>query len=256
MATEKLTREQSDRISVKVMVMFALAFVGILLLMLERRLLTHGNTFMIGLYAIRIIGILGLIGCVVGIIWAVKDHQKGKKSADSVFTGLNFFGLSLTLAVTAAGILFYDFLVTFKLLYILYPVLAVLYLIFHTYQRELFTIAVICATAAPILWMQTRMIDTDPRRNIVFIGGIVAIVIETVLLILAYRNKGILGTDKIGIRLLSKGEKPLPVCIMLALSVVALILGRVMGMGIAFWSLIALLVYLFICAVYYTVQML
>lgn len=255
MASDKINKTQSDRISTKVMVMFAIALGGILLLMFERRLLTHGYSFMIGLWAIRAVGLLGIAGVLFGLYKTVADFKAGKKPIDSIFTGLNILGISLILIATAAGILMYDFTVSLKLLYVLYPAAAVLYLIFQTYPREMFCLSAACATGAPFLWMMSRMSEGDTRMGAVTAIGIFLLLVEAVLMRIAYKRSGLLGGKKVHVRLISKDGTPAFVFFMLLFMAAALLAARFIGTSLAFYAMIAAFVYLFVMAVFYTVKM-
>ena len=73
-----------------------------------------------------------------------------------------WFGL--VLALSCAMMMFYSYTLAMRLLYVLMPVSAVLYLIYYVYPREFFTVCLTHASLAFLMWALAKTSDAggDP----------------------------------------------------------------------------------------------
>jgi len=257
LAAKKLQKNDSDYISNKVLTMFLLALIGVFLLMLVYRLLTHGSTFIYGLYIVRGFFTVGLAAVVYGLIRYGIERKNKSGGQRKMITSANIVVIGLLLLFSAVSLLYYDFTVSIKMLYILLPTIAVLYLIFQTYPREFFSISIISATGAPFIWMLSKALNGgDGKKPLyILIAGLALMVAEAVLVLAASKNKGGISLFNKKLFLLSQGENLFPVLISSLIVVLSLMLSFAFGAMFAFYCIFAVFIYLFIAAVFYTVKM-
>ncbi|MCX7614676.1 MAG: hypothetical protein N2Z65_02850 [Clostridiales bacterium] len=258
MTTKKLQKNDSDYISNKVLIMFLFALIGIFVLMVVYRLLTHGSTFMTGLYIVKSFLVIGAAGMIYGIIKQTRERKKQQGEHKKLISGANIAVIGLVFIFTALCLLYYDFTVSIKMLYIFLPTIAVLYMIFHTYPREFFTISVVCATGAPFIWMLSRTLSGNTVNRLpiyILICGLMLMGIELLIILLASKNKGSIHLFGNSLSLLSHGANLFPVILSCLIVVLSITMSFLMGAIFAFYCMFAVFIYLFISAVFYTVKL-
>lgn len=258
MAANKLQRNDNDYISNKVLTMFLLALIGVFLLMLIYRFLTHGHSFIYGFYLVKGVLAAGILAIAFGTVKYVLEQKNGKNVRRRMITSANIIVIGLVLVFSAVSLLYYDFTISIKMLYILLPTISVLYMIFKSYPREFFSISVICATGAPFLWLLSRALTENGtgRKSIyIIVAGLALMGIELIIVLNASKNKGHIDVFRRRLFLLSQGANLFPVLLSSVIVVLSLALSFAFGAMFAFYCMFAVFVYLFIAAVFYTVKL-
>ena len=244
---------KSDYITNKVLLVFSGCLLGVLGLMFLSNVLGYSTNYEVGLQAIKVLRVVGLVAVVAGLLFMLRERKRGFDMTYRVMKGS-------TLAVLGAA-LFVVFLIvdrnplsSIKLMYIVLPAFAFMYLIYHSYQPEFFMISLDCSIAAGAV-----LLGNTVRGSAYKIPMLVAAVVLMVA--------QIIGTAKVrsdfGRLRLSKKHKYVfefsnnaylmmfltPV----VMSVVAAI-GILMGGRLQLASMIAAGAYFFVTAVYYTVK--
>ena len=142
----------------KVLTVFSVCLLGVLVLMILQRLLNYGSTWATGMVVTKVLLGVG----VLGVIWSLflfAQEKSGKRSGKNrIVCGRNALLVSLVMIVIMAAILYIG-PAPVKALYVLLPVLAVYYLVYHSYQREFFVIAADCGAAVALMWLGHRAQD-------------------------------------------------------------------------------------------------
>lgn len=253
--TKKQIKED-EFITNKVLAVFAVCLMGVLWIMLMGRLLDHGNTFSVGMMVQKISVIVGGIGIVWGL-YMLQREQSGKRNAQRrIICGkyITIVCVIFTAVMTALGL--YG-VVILKPFYVILPVLAVYYLIFHSYTPEFFLISVDCGFAMAMIWLIQRAHQTESFRFVCYVAVAIVTILALFQIAMAakiYRNKGVLnfGKREKHMRLSANAYKmltitPIFMTVITALSIV-LSLYTIILYGI-------IAAYLVITAVYYTVKM-
>lgn len=196
------------------------------------------------LHFFSVFNFAGVVLAVLGVIWSVRNHKNGKSIRLPVIC---------TIAVTCLwviSVLAYCFNETgVKLLVALPFVAAVLILIYFLYQPAFFVGTVISGFGMAGLWCLRQSQNTFV--TICFVIGWVLLAVISVLAYLLKKNGGKLGKCK-----LVNDPKTYMTCwITCAVVFVATLLGFIMGAGVAYYLLYALVGWLFCMAVYFTVKM-
>ena len=201
---------------------------------------------------VKVTTVLGLAGAAVCGFFGWKKAKADK--------ALPFLWLVLTVATLALGIgsglivLFYRAAV--ELLYILVPAAAVLALVYYLYQKEFFFSACSMGVSLLGLWLVRKNNGTHDLLVTAYavIGAVVLLAI--LLLVLKLKKEhGVLTIKDKQFALLPKQSCYLPMILSAVIGLAALIAGLLLGSTVVFYLLFALLAWLFVLLVYYTVKM-
>lgn len=247
---------QEDYTTNKVLTVFSVCLLGVLVLMVLQNLLDRANTWATGMVVVKILLWIGVAGVLWGIFLLVREHT-GKRSAERrIICGRNIVIASLLMTAAMAAISYLGIL-PIKALYVVLPVLAVYYLIYHSYAPEFFLIALDCGVGLGLIWLVYRAEQTS-RFGWVAYAAIAAAAVLTVIQILAavwlrgHKAQFTLRGRKIDLKLSQNAYKMLyltPV-VMTALvaAAVFITMGQMILLGVA-------AAYFFVTAVYYTVKL-
>ncbi len=240
----------------KVLAVFSACLGGVLVLMALQRMLNYGQTWRTGR-----ISTLVLLGVgVVGVFWGfmlLAWERSGKRTVEKrILRGRNVLTASLILTACMLAIHMYGtFLI--KGMYVLLPVLAVYYLVYHSYPAEFFIIALDCGAAIGLMWMVQRAVNSAAHMRLAYIMAGLAVVLAAVQLgcIMSLRAKKGRYTFKGRKRSARFGKNAYTILIVTPI-VMAVLTAAVLFLTSRFLILLgAAAAYLFITAVYYTVKL-
>ena len=123
----------------KVLTVFSVCLLGVLVLMILQRLLNYGSTFMIGLIVTKILLAIGIIGVVGGLVMLGMERTGRRNGSRRIICGRNLLIASVVMTVCMSAISYIG-IAPIKALYVILPVLAVFYLVYHSYSTEFFVI--------------------------------------------------------------------------------------------------------------------
>ncbi len=250
-------KKEEDYITNKVLAVFTVCLAGVLILMGISRLLNRGDTFLAGMTTVRVLMGISAVGILLGIILAVREKSSGKDNTYKILTGRSLIIVFAVSLVVLAFIHYYGFPV-FKFFYALLPALAVYYLIYHSYQAEFCVISVDCGIAV-LLLMLVRWIQVNGgARRVSCIVAAVCGALALVQIALALQIRKADGKLKLGSRKLSFVFSKNAYTMLIVTPVVMtalLVIGALMGTTVSLYAVFAVVSYLFVTAVYYTVKM-
>ena len=139
----------------KVLTVFSVCLLGVLVLMILQRLLNYGSTFMIGLIVTKILLAIGIIGVVGGLVMLGMERTGRRNGSRRIICGRNLLIASVVMTVCMSAISYIG-IAPIKALYVILPVLAVFYLVYHSYSTEFFVITVDCGAALGMMWLVHR----------------------------------------------------------------------------------------------------
>lgn len=254
--TSKKPISQEEYTTNKVLTVFTVCLMGVLLLMILQRLLDYANTWAVGMAVQKGLLVLGAIGVLWGLYLLVRERTGKRSAARRIICGRNVLIVSVVM-VLAMSVIGYYGVQPIKALYVILPVLAVYYLVFHSYAPEFFCIALYSGAAVGLIWVVRRAQVSDSHPNLAFIAaGVMAAIAVIGLIILAavHGKKGrfTLGGRKVDLSFSRNayGMLVLTPVLMTVLAVLAAVAPSIslICMGVAAG-------YLFITAVYYTVKL-
>lgn len=240
----------------KVLTVFSVCLLGVLLLMIVQRLMDYGNTWATGMLVSKILLGIGVVIAVCGVALLVREAS-GKRSANRrILCGRNVLIVGVVMAAAMAAILYLG-TGPIKLLYVVLPVLAVYYLVYHSYAREFFLIAVDTGVGVALMWLVHRALDSASYVWMSYVALGAAVVLTVVQLVCVSTLRGKNGKithngKKINLQFSKNAYTMLTVTPVLMAVLVAAVLFAPTYMLIAMGVAAA---YLFITAVYYTVKL-
>ena len=131
---------QEEYTTNKVLAVFSVCLLGVLVLMILERLLGYSNTWKTGVLVTRVLLGVGIVGAAAGIIMLGQEHAGKRSSVRRIVCGRNMLIASIVAIVFLTAINYYGTM-PIKAMYVVLPVLAVYYLVYHSYAPEFFLIA-------------------------------------------------------------------------------------------------------------------
>lgn len=251
------TVQKNDYITNRVLTFFgATAILLWAISYLNRGFGYHSSYKIAGAVALFLIAV-GIAGAVYGAMRYLRQMRDGSiKTATLTGTVITWF--SLLLAGGAGMMRFFDYTVAMRLLYIIMPVSAILYLIFCTYPREFFTVATTHACIALLLWFigQASELPVRPTMKLTsLVIGLVLCVVPVAFYQFTHKNSGVLSVGSVRLRLFSpQVNRSYPAAIYGGAAAL-LVASFVFGNPLAYYAMFAVIGFLFAAVVYYTVRM-
>ena len=195
----------------------------------------------------RVFTFLGAALTAAGVVWAVLSFRKGKRMTVPCICAAAAAGLW---AVSALGyLLFPDGL---DIVMLLPAVGAVLVVVYFLYQRIFFLNALLTVGGLLAMWMHRQFFMRHPTLiRLSFAAMFVLLAAGLALSFLLRRGEGKLG----GLQIMPPDTNYLMTWISCAVTALALVLTLVLGAAAGFYLLFVLVAWVFIQAVFYTVQL-
>lgn len=246
---------EKDFVTNKLLSVFTLAFIMIFALMyVGRRMRTADLYYTAFFKSMGVVAIVFALLMVAGIIYAIVAKKKGMDTRFKLFSGVNIAVVSGFIALCFAVLSFSYNPETLKLLYVAVIAVTLLYIIYHSYPREYFTVATVAGIGAVGVWLVCNALNggVGQTKYPILAGVLYAISILAIVWTGILQAKG----GKLG-KFTVYGEKAnywvmyLAAALVFAVLTLALIFG---GAGIYYYTF-ALLGYVVITGIVYTVKM-
>ena len=151
----KKTISKEEYTTNKVLTVFSVCLLGVLVLMIVQRLLDYANTWATGMLVVKVLLGIGIIGVIWGIVLLGLELSGRRNSAHRIISGRNVLIASIIMVLCMWAISYVG-TQPIKMLYVVLPVLAVYYLVYHSYAPEFFVIAADCGMAIGLMWLIHR----------------------------------------------------------------------------------------------------
>ena len=252
----KKTISKEEYTTNKVLTVFSVCLLGVLVLMIVQRLLDYANTWATGMLVVKVLLGIGIIGVIWGIVLLGLELSGRRNSAHRIISGRNVLIASIIMVLCMWAISYVG-TQPIKMLYVVLPVLAVYYLVYHSYAPEFFVIAADCGMAIGLMWLIHRALVSSNFGWMAYaaVGAAVVLALLQLINVWILRGKGGKFTfrgEKIDSHFSRNAYTMLTVTpLVMAVLVVAVLL-------MSSWTLVAMgcaAAYLFITAVYYTVKL-
>ena len=252
----KKTISKEEYTTNKVLTVFSVCLLGVLVLMIVQRLLDYANTWATGMLVVKVLLGIGIIGVIWGIVLLGLELSGRRNSARRIISGRNVLIASIIMVLCMWAISYVG-TQPIKMLYVVLPVLAVYYLVYHSYAPEFFVIAADCGMAIGLMWLIHRALVSSNFGWMAYAAVGAAVVLALLQLIIVWILRGQGGKftfrgEKIDSHFSRNAYTMLTVTpLVMAVLVVAVLL-------MSSWTLVAMgcaAAYLFITAVYYTVKL-
>ncbi len=240
----------------KVLTVFSVCLAGVLVLMVLQRLLNYVSTWRAG----RTLALVLLGVGVVGVAWSLyllAQERSGKRTAErKILRGRNVLITSLILA--ACMWIIYEYgAFPIKGMYVILPVLAVYYLVYHSYSPEFFIIAMDCGIAVGLMWTVQRALNSSRLGKLAYVSVGAAVVLAIIQIAFVKSLQGKKGKFTFrGKDMQANFSKNAYTILFVTPVLMAVMTAGVLVQPARFLVLLgAAAAYLFITAVYYTVKL-
>ena len=138
-AKAQKVQKAQDIITNRVLIFFGFTAIFLWAISYLNRAFDYPSSFQAANVAAVIMMVVGAAAVVAGLVWQRARVRSGK-AQDAALSGYVVVWFGLVLALSCAMMMFYSYTLAMRLLYVLMPVSAVLYLIYYVYPREFFTV--------------------------------------------------------------------------------------------------------------------
>ncbi|MEA4920282.1 MAG: hypothetical protein VB078_05125 [Clostridiaceae bacterium] len=251
---EAIKRNSEDYIANRVMVVFALAIVMLWGLTYLWNAYDVAGTFFAAIKANNILIGVSVLGLAGSIAWSVHDMKKGTFKKESFFNGVMFSFFFFVLTCSSL-LIKYNYIIAKRVLYVLIPGIAILHLVYCSYQREFFSLAMTHSAIAYIIWIIAK--TSNPKLDLLMtVAGIVICGVALIAFFAAKKTKGRLKLGIINMKVFdSRDICPIKVSLIYGLSAVLIAAAYILGAPYAYYILYAVIGFLAVSAVYFTVKL-
>lgn len=184
---KKLKKQQQDAVSNQVMLIFVAAAVLLSGVSFLYRTIDVGRTYGVGMMIARVLCIVSAAAAAGAFVWYFAARRQGKISPFAAFHPGTLALFLASLAVCCALLLFNPVL-GMRLIYVLVPCLAILFLVFKVYERQFFTMCVVVGYTVFAMYLCYKLTGTDSIRMAGFLSAAVLCLIPPVLSFLPHEH--------------------------------------------------------------------
>lgn len=197
------------------------------------------------------VSLVALVGAAACAAWYLSRSKIGGK------TGLPFVLGWVCLAVSVCfGITHWFRATGVQFLLGAVPVVAVMALVYYLYQREFFTVTVLSAVGILGLWIIRK---SNEGHSVLVYGYVAAAAVALLLAVLLFRvlqkNGGVLVRGEREFQVFPSGANYGMLYLSCGVVAAVLIAACFLGTAVAYYLIFALVAWLFVMAVYYTVKL-
>lgn len=201
---------------------------------------------------------VGIILAVLGLVLNGMQLTRGTYRAQTLFNGTGLLMLGALLSLVCYLLVGYDPEQALRILYVIIPVCAILYLVYSVYPREFFTLAAMMTSVAVLLWLIAKSIGSNSLSGaslwFLALGLVLCVGLEG--LFLAVRKKrGKLTMGKLDLQVFGPQTSHALVVTVALCSALLLLAAFFLAGSVGLYAMFALVGSLFVLAVYYTVKM-
>lgn len=188
---EKQVDYSSEYTTNKILCFITFIFVLIAGILFLNRGLSYASTFNTAYLFLKIFLGIGLIGILISFIMYIYEKYKKMDTSFKIIKSIHIFYVSFLLTFSMATILFTDYNVTIKYLYVLLPILGAMYFIFQNYSREFFIMIGTSLFTAAIFWYVSYASDDLRQSRGILIIGVLILLGSLLKIMISEKNNGI-----------------------------------------------------------------
>lgn len=254
-AVEPDVNKQKDFVTNKLLSVFTLAFIMVFALMFIGRRMRRADVYYTMFFkAMGVVAAIFAVIMIAGIVYAIVAKQKGIDTRYKLFSGVNIAVVSGFIALVFAALAISYTTETLKLMYVAIAAVTLLYIIFHSYPREYFTLAASAGLGAVGVWLVCNALNGGVGQTIFPLLSGIIYVLEAALVVwtaIVQKNGGKCGRFCI----YKEDAKYWVIYLAAALVIAALTLALVLGGIGMYYYTFALLGYVILAGIVFTVKM-
>ncbi len=244
---------KKDYVTNKLLLVFTLAFALLLLFMNIGRMMKSTATYMTAWNIAKIASGISCALVLAGIVMLIVEKVKGLDTKYKLLSGKNITVAAAIIALcsTALSLVFSSSML--MLLYVFVPAIVVLYIVYYSYQRDFFMIALSSILSGAAIWLLISDIVNSADSLILAIAALVILVLAVITVVAQVRG----GKIKLFGRELTvfrDGAKFALVYLTYILSLMLLV-AAFLAADLAIYFIFGLVGYILLIGVYYTVKL-
>ncbi len=254
-AVEPDINKQKDFVTNKLLSVFTLAFIMVFALMFIGRRMRRADVYYTAFFkAMSVVAIIFAVLMIAGIVYAIIAKKKGIDTRYKLFSGVNIAVVSGFIALIFTALSASYTTETLKLMYVVIAAVTLLYIIFHSYPREYFTVAASAGIGAVGVWLVCNALNGGVGQTIYPLLSAIIFVLEAALIVwtaIVQKNAGKCGKFTVYAEDAIYWVIYLAAALVIAALALALVLG---GLGMYYYTF-ALLGYVILVGIVFTVKM-
>ena len=180
--------QKNDYITNKVLTVFTLCLIGVLGLMFLSGMLGSSSKVMLGIQILNIGKYVGLVIALIGAYLLFRERKQQIDTSEKLICGRSV--IILGLFVFVMFLLLYRYAGSaFKAFYVILPAFAFMYLIYYSYQREFFVVAVDCVIGAALAYL-VNTVSFGGAKGYVLLALAVVLAIAQIVLVQRVKKAG------------------------------------------------------------------
>ena len=242
-----------DYVTNKLLLVFTLAFALLLLFTNIGRMMKSTVSFMTAWNIAKIASGVSVAAVIAGISMLIVEKAKGIDTKFKLFSGKNITVVGAVIAICSIALSLVFSSSMLMLLYVFIPALVVLYIVYYSYPRDFFMIALSAILSGAAIWLLISDIVNSADGLILGIAAAV-IVILAIFTVIAQINGGVVKLFGREVTLFRDGAKYALVYLTYLLSVMLLV-AAFLAFDLAIYFIFGLIGYILLIGVYYTVKL-
>ena len=246
-------KRAQDYVVNKLLCVFTLAFLLILGLMNISRMMSRADSYVSAFTAMPYIAAVFAVLTVLCIVWAIIAKAKGVDTSYRLLTGKHFaFVFAFcTLCAALLALSFNKGMLTF--LYVLIPVVAVLYIIFYSYPRDFFVVATTSCLGAIAVWVLATLKTGGLYPTLLYAFAALALVVLVAAVVLTVIAQ-VKGGKLFGANFFDSKALYALLYVTYALVLAAIAAAFILGNSVLYFAAFGLVGYLVVVGICYTVR--
>lgn len=245
----------NDIVTYKILTAFVIATLAVFVLMMISSKYKVGSSFLLVNSMLMLAGIAAALVALLGFVLLIINRFADKKWLKITGCILLPTGIVVWLSCLA---MYYFYINAVTMLCLLYPAVAVLYLIYLVYQPEFFAIALDAVVNAFGFYILSKLLSYTPLSYIgvlAIVGMALLNILLFVFALMARKNDGKLHFGKKVVNFAYFDHSFTFEAVTAGLFILGLLISVLVGALAAYCFLFITLAYLFVMAVYYTIKL-
>ena len=244
---------KKDYVTNKLLLVFTLAFAVLLFFTNISRMMRSTTSFLAAWNITKIASGVFIALFIVGIIMLIVERAKGIDTKYRLLSGKNISIASAIIAILSLALAIVFSPTTLTLINVFIPALVVLYIIYYSYQREFFMVALSAVLSGICIWLVKSDIVNSADMLVLAIAAI-AVVILAAFTIAIQLGKGTLKLFGREVEVFKSGARYALIYLTYILSLL-LLAAAFLAPDLAIYFIFGLIAYIVITGIYYTVKL-
>lgn len=244
---------KKDYVTNKLLLVFTFAFALLLLLMNIGRMMKSTTTYLAAYTTVKVVVALAVAVAIVGIVMMIVEHIKKRDMSYRLFCGKNITVGAVFVAICAIALSLVFSQEMLMLLYIFVPAVVVLYIIYYSYQREFFMIALSCTIGGIGVWLLRSDLVNSSDMLVLSLSA-VAVALCAALTVWAHCGGGKIKLAGRELTLFKKDAR-YGIVYLTFILVLMLLAASFLAADLAIYFVFGLIGYIVLTGVYYTVKL-